>query len=164
MKFQIRPLKKSEAEAMLSWRYEPPYDMYNIISVNEEEDVRFFTNPQNNYYAMLDVSSDFVGFCCYGVDARVPGGDYSLEALDIGMGMRPNLTGQGRGSEFARAALDHALKIYHPDFCRVTIAGINQRARRVWENLGFKMVQTFQKSNSGMEFVIMTAAVSQLAG
>lgn len=28
-----------------------------------------------------------MGYCCFGTDARVPGGDYSADALDIGLGM-----------------------------------------------------------------------------
>lgn len=162
MSFAIRPLEQCEAGAMLSWRYAPPFDMYNIVSKNGAEDVRFFTDPTNNYFAMLDEGGEFVSFCCYGMDARVPGGDYSLDALDIGMGVRPNLTGQGRGGEFARAALDHGWHLYKPAFCRVTIASFNLRARRVWEKLGFHTVQTFQRSNDGKEFVIMTAAAGQM--
>ncbi len=40
-----------------------------------------------------------VGFCSFGVDGRVPGGDYPDGPLDVGMGMRPDLTAAawGRG-------------------------------------------------------------------
>jgi ribosomal-protein-alanine N-acetyltransferase len=163
MIFNIQPLDETSARAMFKWRYEPPFDIYNFNNGDLDEDVCFFTNPQNNYFAMRDESGVFVGFCCFGMDARVPGGDYNLDACDIGMGVRPDLTGRGMGAEFAKAALNHALQVFQPRVCRVTIAAFNLRARRVWERLGFQIVQTFLKPN-GMEFVIMTADSEQWAG
>jgi [ribosomal protein S18]-alanine N-acetyltransferase len=161
MTFIIQPLDEASAKAMFDWRYEPPFDLYSFSVGDLDEDVRFFTNPQNNYFAMRDKIGDLVGFCCFGMDARVPGGDYGLDACDIGMGIRPDLTGRGMGGEFAKAAINHALQVFQPKVCRVTIAAFNLRARRVWEKLGFQIVLTFLKPN-GMEFVIMTADSDQL--
>ena len=54
---------------------------------------------------------DLVGYCCYGLDAQVPGGEYLINmpaVLDIGVGMKPNLTGAGRGHDFVSAILEYA--------------------------------------------------------
>ena len=49
------------------------------------EVVRFFIDPQNRYYQIEDERGDFAAFCCFGWDAQVPGGDYSADALDVGL-------------------------------------------------------------------------------
>jgi [ribosomal protein S18]-alanine N-acetyltransferase len=67
----------------------------------------------------------------FGEDARVLGFDYDDAALDVRVGMRPDLTGHGKGVGFARAVLDFARRTYAPDAYRVTIATFNRRARQL---------------------------------
>ena len=94
--------------------------------------------------------------CCFGPDAQVPGGDYEAAALDIGLGLRPDLTGQGRGLHYASAVCDFARNTLAPAEFRVTVARFNRRARRVWENAGFVRVQTFERQPDGLPFVVLT--------
>ena len=77
------------------------------------------------------------------------------------IGMRPNLTGQGYGSDFAAAAMNFAIKIFQPPVFRVTIAAFNLRARRVWEKNGFHQVQTFIHQGSKREFVVLIKDVDK---
>ena len=86
---------------------------------------------------MHDENGRLVGFCSFGEDGQVPGGDYSTDALDIGMGIHPDFTGQGLGSSFVLAVLDYAQRKFQPTTFRVTIAAFNQRARHVWGKNGF---------------------------
>ena len=159
MPLTLRPMDEASARTILSWRYDPPYDIYNLDPEAAEEDVQFLLDPQNAYYCMRDEQNDLVAFCCFGPDARVPGGDYSAGALDIGMGVRPDLTGRGQGHTFAGAVLDFASRTFRPPMLRVTVAEFNRRALRVWEQAGFQGVQTFQKSGDGMPFVILFRTV-----
>lgn len=138
----------------MSWRYEPPYDIYNLDSA-DEEDIKFFLDSQNGYYSLTNEQGELVAYCCFGLDGQVPGGDYSLDALDIGLGVRPDLTGQGRGSLFVNAVLDFAQEMFAPAAFRVTIAEFNERALRVWQKAGFRPVQTFQRKLAGMAFVVL---------
>lgn len=88
---------------------------------------------------------------CFGPDARVPGGDYAADALDVGMGVRPDLTGQGRGLDFVNIGS----RKFAPAEFRVTVAEFNKRALRVWKKAGFRVVQTFQKEQSRRVFVVL---------
>jgi ribosomal-protein-alanine N-acetyltransferase len=47
------------------------------------------------------------GYACFGREARVPGLAERPKVLDVGVGMRPELTGEGRGRAFSRAVLAH---------------------------------------------------------
>ena len=151
-------IDESAARVIVRWRYEPPYDIYNLR--DSAESIQYALDPQNHFYIMRDESGELVGFCSFGEDGQVPGGDYGAEALDIGMGIRPNLTGQGHGSNFGSAVLNFAERKSQPVAFRVTIAAFNQRARRVWEVNGFQQVQSFTHKNSKREFIVMVRDVN----
>lgn len=149
-------MNRASAEAIFQWRYEPPYDVYNLAGYPAKETIAAFLEPDFAYYQINDRADTLVAFCNFGVDARVPGGDYSEDALDIGLGVSPDLTGVGRGSSFVKAVLAFALQAYQPSAFRVTIAEFNKRAQRVWINEGFILTQQFQRSLDGAPFLIFT--------
>ena len=93
MPFAFQPMDAPHAHTILTWRYDPPYSIYDITPPPDAvaEVVQFFADPRNMYYQIEDERGDFVAFCCFGWDAQVPGGDYSVEALDVGLGVRPDL-------------------------------------------------------------------------
>ena len=159
MHLTFTPMDESAARAILSWQYEPPYDLYNLDPAHAEEIIADFLDPRNAYYAIRDRddADALVGFCCFGPDARVPGGAYDDDLLDIGLGVRPDLTGLGQGHHYARAVLDLAAHTFKPDGYRVTIAAFNRRARRVWEKLGFQETQRFRGGRDNRPFVVMVA-------
>jgi ribosomal-protein-alanine N-acetyltransferase len=152
---QIRLLTKLDARAILGWRYDPPYDVYNLDAGEGEETIRALLNPAYAYHAIDDEQGELVAACCFGLDARVSGGDYGADALDVGMGVRPDLTGQGRGSAFVEAVLDFARREFAPSAFRVTIAAFNRRAQRVWEKAGFRQVQAFGRQGDGEPVVVL---------
>jgi len=153
--FTFQPMDEASARAVPEWRYEAPYDIYNIASDNVEKEMQLFLDPQNAYHTITDEQGDLVAYCCFGPDGQVSGGDYGAAALDIGLGVRPDLTGQGHGLAYINAVLHFARRAFPPTAFRVTVAEFNQRARRVWEKAGFRPVQTFQRSGDGMPFVIL---------
>jgi [ribosomal protein S18]-alanine N-acetyltransferase len=155
MSFTFCLIDEASARAFLTWRYEPPYDLYNGNPEGIELELPFFMDPQNGYFCIFEEDNELVAFCCFGQDAQVPGGDYSAPALDLGLGMRPDLTGQGRGLAFVEAVLDFARQTFAPAIFRVTIAEFNRRAQRVWEKAGFRPAQTFQRHHDDLNFVVM---------
>ncbi|MEA5574092.1 GNAT family N-acetyltransferase [Calothrix sp. UHCC 0171] len=155
----FRQLEKEYALAILNWRYTSPYDYYNFDADTVQEDLRYLLDVKNAFCAILNLQGELEGYCSFGSDGQVPGGDYSAEALDIGMGIRPDLVGQGRGKQYAQAVARYGAKQYGAQQLRVTIAEFNKRAQRVWEQLGFEPVEKFIKIGSGEKFVVMTCAV-----
>lgn len=100
-----------------------------------------------------------MGFCSFGEDGQVHGGDYNVPALDIGMGVCPDLIGKGRGICYIEAVLNFAHKEFNPSMYRVTIATFNQRALRVWYEAGFHPINTFESKSQGVTFVILVKTV-----
>ena len=148
-------MDRATAVWIASWRYEPPYDVYNADPDHVEEDVAYFLDPASGYYKILDAAGNILGFASFGPDGQVPGGDYSAEALDLGIGLAPELTGRGLGTEIVRAMLAFARQQFGPvTVFRTTVARFNERSQRVCEKLGFTVRQQIT-AGSGQPFVIM---------
>jgi RimJ/RimL family protein N-acetyltransferase len=161
LNLEFRRAEDNDVRAFLRWRYEPPYDIYNLYSGDEidkekfEKEVRYFLDPCHACHSIFNQDGVLVGYCTFGKDGQVPGGDYSADALDIGLGVHPDWTGQGHGTTFARAVLDFANRGFSPVAFRVTVAEFNKRALRVWSKLGFQPVQTFIFAPENRPFVIL---------
>jgi ribosomal-protein-alanine N-acetyltransferase len=141
--FRFTPMTEQEARVILGWCYEEPYDFYNLRPEHQERELQVVLDPQNGYRAAWS-SGELVGFCAFGPDARIAGGDYSGEGVvDVGMGLRPDLTGKGIGPAFVSAVLDLGASAYQPASFRLTVAAFNQRAIRAYQKVGFEVESTF---------------------
>jgi RimJ/RimL family protein N-acetyltransferase len=149
--YQILPLTREQAEKILTWKYQPPYGVYDL----DGEDLNELLNPDFRYHQVLNAEGELVGYCCYGFDAQVPGGDYSCgepQVLDVGVGLRPDLTGQGQGRSFVSAVLNYAWSVYRPEIFRVTVADFNQRSINTFRNLGFEITHHFNRELGQLPF------------
>ena len=161
MRTIFNPLNREQALIVLSWHYDPPYDCYNFNGQNIDAELQYLTASERAFFSISNPYNELEGFCSFGEDGQVPGGSYQLQALDIGMGLRPDLTGRGQGRKYAEAVAQYGMALYRTDLLRVTIAAFNERAQRVWSHVGFEITSTFLKSNSESEFVVMTFKSSE---
>jgi RimJ/RimL family protein N-acetyltransferase len=158
MELSFAPMTLADAAAIARWRYEPPYDRYDLPEADLEGWLAAALDRANGYQAARS-GDDLVGFCCFGPDARVPGGEYGGEGvLDVGLGLRPDLTGRGLGRGFVGAVLALAERERAPTTFRLTVAAFNRRAIRVYEALGFRTIGRFSRAAAGAleEWVQMT--------
>ena len=152
MTFRIHPMTEIEAHEIISWRYDPPYSFYDLT----EEHLPELITEDNRYYAIHDENGTLVGLCCFGTEARVQGGDYlrkEPEVIDIGLGLRPNLTGRGLGKRMLLSILDFAYENFSPDRFRATIAQFNLRSIRTFQALGFSMTHSFIRPEDRLRFL-----------
>ncbi|RAP78659.1 GNAT family N-acetyltransferase [Paenibacillus montanisoli] len=143
-------MKLEDAEEIISWRYEEPYQIYNNESTPE-----LIQEMLNNYYTVYGDEKQIIGFFCAGNSAQVPNDFYSYSEsyLDIGIGMRPELTNKGLGTEFFSFVLDSMNQIFGDVELRLTVTSFNQRARRLYRKFGFSEDVIFIKGST--EFIIM---------
>lgn len=154
--YRLEPLREEHARAILGWRYPPPYDFYDPPEDGHyERYVREFLRPELGFYAILCEEEGLVGFCSYGEDGQVPGGDYSDKALDIGLGMRPELTGCGRGKAFLDAILKFASRNLAADTYRLTVADFNERAIKLYGQFGFREHSGFFDARANVPYTIL---------
>ena len=143
MEYHFAPITEPDARAVLCWSYPGIDTLYHPDPDNLEEDVAALLRPDYNYHAVHNGAGSLVGFCCFGEDAQVPGGDYGLPALDVGLGLHPDLIGTGLSHSFLAAILAFGEERFAPEFFRATVAVINRRSLHLFERAGFYIVQNF---------------------
>ncbi|WP_199614545.1 GNAT family N-acetyltransferase [Paenibacillus alkalitolerans] len=151
---KIFELQLNEAFEISRWKYEGEYSFYN--SEKSEEAINELMN--GTYYSVRNDVNELIGYFCFGRSAQVPGGQktglYTGDnVLDIGLGMKPELTGKGMGMSFLTAGIIFADKTFNPHRLRLSVAIFNRRAVSLYTRAGFKAVSSFQ--NNGTPFVIM---------
>ncbi len=151
--YAFRPIERPDAEEISRWRYPEPYATYD----GNSSSVLGLLDPRYNYHVVTDADGDLVGYFCFGADATVPAGRrlglYGDDALDVGLGMRPDLTGRGLGPDFVSAGLRFAKQRFSPPAFRLTVAAFNRRAIKVYETAGFEVVRSF--GDRGTEWLLM---------
>ncbi|MGF7059714.1 GNAT family N-acetyltransferase [Brassicibacter mesophilus] len=158
MKLNIKQINYNEANQISKWIYEEPYSIY---SMDESDDCidELLNNP---YFSVTDRENNLLGYYCFGESAQVPVGRQfgvydDKDVTDIGLGMKPNLCGQGLGFGFLNSGLEFARNQLSAKRFRLTVAAFNKRAIKVYERIGFKKVNSFKrKSGTGeIEFWVM---------
>ncbi|MEA5592948.1 GNAT family N-acetyltransferase [Rivularia sp. UHCC 0363] len=148
-------MNEKNAKIILRWRYIKELDFYNPNLSEIEETVQEFLNPENAYYSILNNHNELVAYCCFGADARVKGGNYDVEALDIGFGMHPNLSRRGITFRIINAVFNFAQNHFSTNLFRVTVVEFNQQALRICQKAGFWEVQKFQREQDDIYFLVL---------
>ena len=150
MRYMFARIDRAAAETIASWRYDGTYSLYD----GDPEGIETLLRPGYRVHAVRNERGELIGFCSFGDDGRVAGYDYADDALDVGLGMRPDLVGRGLGIGFTRAVLDFGRRQYAPGAVRVTIAAFNRRAQRLCLALGFRETARFLREGADDEFVV----------
>lgn len=141
----VRPLRRSDAEAVASWAYQGPWSVYDP----RPDDA--LISAEAGYDAVVDDGGSLVGYVCTGQEARVPGLAEADGVLDIGVGMRPDLVGHGLGRAFGTVVLGHLRERYGERPLRAVIQSWNERSLRLARNLGFSDAGTYRCVQDGHE-------------
>lgn len=155
MNFDFAPITREQAMECVRWRYEAPYDLYNIGEGDREVEIEGMLDRGNKCFAVLN-GGDFIGIRSFGNDGRVAGGDYDDAYQDTGGALRPDLTSKGLGEEVLRAGLQFGAGRFGFPAYRVTVAAFNQRALKICQRVGFLERQRFIRKSDNEEFVILT--------
>lgn len=150
----VRPMTIEDAEVVAAWRYRDDLSIYNLPSAQPLRD------NLASYFAVL-AGNTLVGFCCIGVEARIPGMAEQLDVLDIGLGMDPALVGRGTGTRFAETIIGYLTARYPGDTLRAVVQSWNKRSLRLTRRLGFEDVgelTTVQNAQPVSYRVVMTRA------
>ena len=52
--FRFTPITEPAAQAIVTWRYEPPFDVYNVGLADHDSAVRSLLDPTNRYVAAFN--------------------------------------------------------------------------------------------------------------
>ncbi|MSD91272.1 GNAT family N-acetyltransferase [Bifidobacterium asteroides] len=150
MKFEkIALLTQANADQIArEWHYNDMYSFYDME--NDPEDLEEIITPRlraNKYYQILDDKDELVGYFCL---ERL-----SEEKVEVGLGLRPDLTGRGLGLNFVKEIEAFIQNNFNYELIILSVASFNKRAIKVYQRAGFKIDGSkLQKSNDGVyEFI-----------
>ena len=92
------------------------------------------------YFSAFDDKGTLVGFFHFERDEKV---------MEIGLGLRPDLTGKGLGRGFLVAGLAFARRSFRLGVFRLSVASCNERAIKVYEGVGFIRGRTYHHETNG---------------
>jgi RimJ/RimL family protein N-acetyltransferase len=129
---------------MATWRYKPPCDFY-------DSDPGPVLNPER-FFAVLDEAGRLVGHYYF---------EQKGDVLEYGIGLRPELTGQGLGLDLFVEGLAFGREKFAPTAITLGVAAFNERAITVYERAGFREtgrhMRSFERFGD-VEFVDMVLA------
>jgi RimJ/RimL family protein N-acetyltransferase len=108
---------------IMGWRYETPYDFYDTAADPPD-------HPERLKYVCGD-DGRVEAFWEFTVDG---------DEVELGIGLRPDLTGRGLGEPYLRAQIAFAQAQWRPRLLLLYVASWNERAIRLYERLGFREV------------------------
>ncbi|GAB6988274.1 GNAT family N-acetyltransferase [Paenibacillus pini] len=149
----LKPMDELYASDIATWKYEVPYDLYDM----DEDDESI---QELMHYQCILRNDQLIGYFCTGEYAQVPLGHSQWaypefnSIIDLGFGMKPELTGQGLGYEFITFIIQEVRHQYDPSTIRLTVATFNKRAIQLYTRVGFVKESSFLTNNN--EFWVMT--------
>lgn len=150
MTYNFSVMTQEQAENIaFNWHYEGEYSFYDMEA--DKEDLADFLNPEergNSTFAVTKENELVAFFSLSKVADRT---------FEIGLGMRPDLTGKGNGVDFLKAVIRFIQSEFPTEKVTLSVATFNERAIRLYRKIGFKDVETYMQdtNDSTFEFLKM---------
>ena len=129
---RVEEWNETYADEVATWHYDPPFDFYDLASDPHDEAEMRDPAQTAHYRAVLADGEDLLDAFWY---FKSQG-----DVVEVGIGLRPDLTGRGLGESFLRAQLDYARGEWRPATFRLFVAAWNERAIRLYERVDFREV------------------------
>ena len=130
MRFKISKMNQKEAmEIADNWKYNDEYAFYDMTADPEDyEEIVNELKRGDNYFSVIKDDSLY-GFFCISEDNN--------NNIEVGLGMKPEYTGLGKGLEFVNLIIEYVKSNYKNKTIILDVASFNERAIKVYERAGF---------------------------
>lgn len=137
-------MTREQAEECIGWEYPDAYNFCNTPVQEQAKEINEYDRHCGQWRAALNDAGELEGMCVF---SMLPN-----ETVEIGLGLRPDLTGKGLGLEFVRhcvhACRQQEASPFDPIVLRVHEA--NERAIKVYRRAGFRELAAEEDLSSGM--------------
>ncbi|WP_404293315.1 GNAT family N-acetyltransferase [Cytobacillus kochii] len=140
-------MSQQEAEEIaLTWQYDAPYDFYNMEE--DEADLVAFLDEKERGEFVFSVKDEeeLIAFLMI---------EQMGDSMDIGLGLRPDLTGQGKGATFLKAATCFIRMNDEPKQMTLSVATFNKRAIKLYKRMGFCTSRIYMQETNGSTYEFM---------
>ena len=142
----IAPLTQNNAELIANtWHYDGMYSFYDMSADPEDYEEILSPKLRSYHYFQVVTQNQLTGFF------MVEPTDQS-SIVEVGLGMKPLLTGQGAGKQFVQLILAYVSAHHHPETIIFDVAEFNVRAQKCYRNLGFMPVKRHLQATNGGQY------------
>jgi [ribosomal protein S18]-alanine N-acetyltransferase len=135
-------MSQADAEEIARWRYPEPYSFYDwTADADDLAELLDSASRKDAYFAAEDGGGSLVGYFSF---KRRSGA-----TLEVGLGLRPERTGQGLGASFIATGLAFARERFAPTRFTLAVATFNERAIKVYERAGFTRGRVYMHATNG---------------
>jgi len=141
-------MQDEEAAEISRWHYDRPHALYD--ATGDPDDLEELLDPErrrDTYFAAFDEEGFLVGFFEFEREGNT---------VDVGLGLRPDLTGRGLGVEYLLAGLEFARERFSPERFTLSVATFNERAIQVYERAGFRKGTVYKHNTNGGEYLFLS--------
>ena len=142
-------MSEAEAEEVIGWKYPGEYAFYDMErDVEDMAELRAAHVREAKYHSVYS-GHELVGFFELTQEGTT---------VEVGLGLRPDLTDKGLGTAFLEAGLAFARERFQPLRFQLRVALFNGRAIKVYERAGFvrDMVYLHDFYGTPYEFLVMS--------
>ncbi len=144
--FYLAPLTEEDGKEICTCRYDVPYDIYNWETWEAMfEAADEFADPvirKEQYYGVFAHSGEWAA------SSRLLGFAQLFPMVGVtrlGLGLRPDLCGQGIGAAFVKAIVESAIEKAPANQVDLEVLVWNTRAYKSYEQAGFVYEQTYER-------------------
>lgn len=134
--YRIVPLKEVYAKDICGWKYEGEYSVYSYSSwemaIRNHWEIADAKVRGQEYRGVLNKAGELTGYFKMHQDEN--------GEVEIGLGMRPEECGQGKGADFVKTITDYVKKQYPESLVYLEVRLFNQRAVKCYEKAGYQVV------------------------
>ena len=131
-----------DVEIMRAWHYPAPYETYDLDS-----------EPGDIDLLLADIAAGDRSFAVVGPDGEGLVGFFSFTAMEgeveIGLGLRPDLTGRGLGPSLVETGVAFARARWSPKIFTLDVFPWNARAIKAYERAGFAQGDVYTRRFDG---------------
>ena len=142
----LRQMDDADANEVARWRHDPPYDFYD--STADPAELLHQERRRGVYFSVLDGENRLTGFFQFEKFEKFERRDGTVE---VGLGLRPDLTGKGLGAGFVLSGLAFARARFSPQRFTLSVATFNERAIGAYERVGFQRGAVYTHETDGGE-------------
>lgn len=150
-KFRLISLNNEIVKDIMLWKYEKPYDVYNL---QQNEYLKDYGTWGDEQFVLVDKHNIIAYVSCQIIDKE----------MWVGWSLRPDLCGKGIGTDFVKKCIDELISIkeYSGDHMFLKVTNWNTRAIKVYEKLDFTKYDKLVRLENGnyVEYLIMKKYVN----
>ncbi|MDQ0087899.1 ribosomal-protein-alanine N-acetyltransferase [Paenibacillus anaericanus] len=151
--YTLRTRTIEDVHEFINWTFEGIYSFYDN-NIQEEKIAGFYNSVDSERaFSVINEHDELIGNCeFYDV------GDDGEEILAVGVQMKPSLTGKGTGFDFVNTILEQGRVELKYNYLELAVVDFNQRAMRLYENVGFRKIGEFENNIRGNTYQFIKMA------